>query len=223
MTYKEQYQKLIEELTELEDKKFELQEIFSMKKWKELEINSQYKNIDYELEQLKSKKENIIYSKKINKLSSLYAVLAVVIPCVAMILSFIFSISYTMEHIKLICYNLFVTIPVGLTSFIISLSIGKKIVKKEFDKIKNSNEYKKVIKDIELKEQEKELLKQKLPQISQEVTMALADYNSQKDLVDNKTKEIEIFKDEVFRSVVEEPMQNKENEKPYTRVKTKSN
>ena len=221
MSYQEQYQKLIGELAELEDKKMELSQIYSKKLAQKNKMDLEYRETDQTIEELESKKETMLYSKKINRLSSLYAILPVAISITILVLSTILSSICFNDAIKYMCYDFLITLPIAAVGAIISIAIGKKIISKEFNKIENSVEYKKVLNDIQTKKAEKEKLTNDFPKTYHELETTLVEFNAQKSLVDLKIKEIDAFRDEVFYSVVDAPIQSTSKNKPYTRIKTK--
>lgn len=223
MTYQEKYQKLIEELTELEDKKEELSQLYLTKQTEKNQIDLKCNKTEKDIEKLENKKETLVYSKKINELSTLFGGLIISIVSIVIILSLTLTTILKTSAVQTLALNLFGTLPASALSAISTFYIFKKIIINKINKIKNSEEYKKIIEDIKTKEEEKEMLLEKLPQISQEIENILRKLKEQNYLVEIKINEIEGFKNEVFYSVVDEQIQNKEKDKPYTKIKSKEN
>lgn len=221
MTYQEQYQKLIEELTVLEEKKAELQEIFITKKSEQSERNLNYRKLDEEIDELLRKKEMMHFSKKIHKLSTFFAFITVSVPAVIIYASNIINLINKISILKTLAYNIFIALPISTISVCATFYIGKAIIKKENNKIVNSNQYKELLNEIKNKEKQKEELMTNIQKISKEVEKAVTNFNEQKNLVDIKTEEIEEFKKEVFFSVVDAPIKNEEKNKPLTKTRTK--
>lgn len=221
MKYQEHYNKLLEELTELEIKNEELENIVALKDSEKDKLSLKVDELDVEITKLESKKIDMLYSKKIDTNANIFAVLSIVVPTLIGTLIMIPNITSTNVSGAKVLTTFLIAASSFAGTLLITLALGRLINQKERKKIVNSKEFQQLIEEIKSKKIEKEQIKKQLQVIIEDLDKALSASQTQHDLVDNKMTEIQKLKDDVFYSIVDAPNTNVDKSKKNVMVRTK--